>query len=145
MRRCSSDAKLQFISSYSVIRRPYFSSYSPQSCGLSEAPFSTGYGFQSIFLCSRFSGTLLPDETPGFIDTPSTNVSSHIFEVLCIRFVIVIQYEKSILYTFDTFSETSHLFSEVLFTRFHLQVLSLWNVYSSAFYPFDNAFQIDIW
>lgn len=36
------------------------------------------------------------------------NVSSHISEGLCCRFVTVIQYEKSILYTFDTFSDHSH-------------------------------------
>lgn len=59
----------------------------------------------SISLSARFCGTPLPNEALGLsYDISSTNVSSHIFEVLCFRFVIVIQYEKSILYTYDTFS-----------------------------------------
>ena len=65
--------------------------------------------FKVFYSSSRFSGTLLPDEAPGE-NTSSINVSSHIFEGLCIRFVIVIQYEKSILYTYDTFSEINHFF-----------------------------------
>ena len=62
--------------------------------------------FKVFSFSSHFSGTLLPDEAPGE-NTSSINVSSHIFEGLCIRFVIVIQYEKSILYTYDTFTEFS--------------------------------------
>lgn len=87
--------------------------------------------FKVFYSSSRFSGTLLPDEAPGE-NTSSINVSSHIFEGLCIRFVIVIQYEKSILYTYDTFSEISHFLFEVLFARLSLQVLLYQSLYLSA-------------
>lgn len=98
--------------------------------------------FKVFYSSSRFSGTLLPDEAPGE-NTSSINVSSHIFEGLCIRFVIVIQYEKSILYTYDTFSEISHFLFEVLFTKLYLQVLFT-ETYIFQLFPFDDAFQIDI-
>lgn len=91
-------------------------------CGIPEIPFwqiflfcqsmtfqFSDMDFKVFSSSSHFSGTLLPDEAPGE-NTSSINVSSHIFEGLCIRFVIVIQYEKSILYTYDTFSEIGHFF-----------------------------------
>ena len=134
MRRCSSDAKLQFISSvpplplrYSGILPGTF----PLLSFLSTADFIFyGYGSQNIFPVH----SLLRNSS----SWPSTR-QKYFFckcffthsEGLCIRFVIVIQYEKSILYTYDTFTEFS-LFSEVLFARFHLQVLCFRKIYLSV-------------
>ena len=90
--------------------------------------------FKVFSFSSHFSGTLLPDEAPGE-NTSSINVSSHIFEGLCIRFVIVIQYEKSILYTYDTFSEIGHFFLKscspgcifkLFYRNLYLSALSFW-------------------
>ena len=110
MRRCSSDAKLQFISSvpplplrYSGILPRTF----PLLSFLSTADFIFyGYGSQNIFPVH----SLLRNSS----SWPSTR-QKYFFckcffthsEGLCIRFVIVIQYEKSILYTYDTFTEFS--------------------------------------
>lgn len=59
----------------------------------------------------------------------SENVSLHIFEGLYIRFVTVIQYEKSILYTWSTISSLL-FFSKALFARITIYIifiiLSVW-------------------
>ena len=96
--------------------------------------------FKVFSSSSHFSGTLLPDEALGE-NTSSINVSSHIFEGLCIRFVIVIQYEKSILYTYDTFSEINHFFLKSCSPGYIFRVLSL--RFSSFKYEYQILFTID--
>lgn len=56
--------------------------------------------FRSVL---KFFGTLLPNDFCDWGYILSKHVSLHKFQNLCIRFVTVVQYEISSLYTFDTF------------------------------------------
>ena len=111
MRRCSSDAKLQFISIWSAPIR-----FSASLIWISKY----------LFLASHFSGTLLPDEAPGLL---------RYFFSKC----FFTHFRRSLYQVRDSYSiweiDSIYLwyffwiqpFSEVLFARFYLTVLCIWN------------------
>lgn len=88
---------------------------------LDVADMDVKISFRSVL---KFFGTLLPNDFCGRGYILLKNVSLHRFQNLCIRFVTVVQYEISFLYTYDTFFPADlvcflHIFVSGLSCRKH--------------------------